>query len=194
MMGRFLALVALLALTACGGGGDGDEELTATATAGQAPTAERPTSTPEALIPTAAASPATEINWCDLITPEEADEALGEFVTGIPGGTLYCQWQTDSGVYLRLEPGSPDDLQAGAELEGVEGEPVAGIGEEAAWFDGVQVPSHHFEFDETVTLGVLSLRQGDVYVRIMLNLPDVDGSTQLEIAQGLAATAIEPHP
>ena len=61
---------------------------------------------------------------------------------------------------------------------------------------GVQVPSHHWDFEEEeiVALGVLSLRQGDVYIRIMLNLPEVDSSTQLEIAKDLAAKALERLP
>ena len=130
------------------------------------------------------------------MTAEEADEALGEFVSALASVNGYCNWQTDSGIYLRIEPGSPEDLQADGEMEGVEGEPVPGIGEEAAWFDGVQVPSHHWEFEEEeiVTLGVLSLRQDDVYFRVMLNLPEVDSSTQLEIAKDLAAKALERLP
>jgi hypothetical protein len=193
-----VALAALAALTACGGD-DGEEEPVATTPAGetptQAPTVEPSTPTPEGGTPAAAPSPAARIDWCDLVTGEEADEALDEFVSALASVSGYCNWQTDSGVYLRMEPGSPGDLQAGAELEGVAGEPVPGIGEEAAWFDGVRVPSHHWEFEETiVSLGVLSLRQGDVYFRVMLNLPEVDGAAQLEIAKDLAAIAIERLP
>jgi hypothetical protein len=200
-LGLLLAgLLVLAALTACGGGGDGEEEPTATTPAGetptQAPTVESSTPTPEGRTPEAAASPTARIDLCDLVTAEEADEALGEFVSALASVNGYCNWQTDSGIYLRIEPGSPEDLQAGAEMEGVAGEPVPGIGEEAAWFDGVRVPSHHWEFEEEeiVTLGVLSLRQGDVYLRIMLNLPEVDSSTQLEIAKDLAAKALERLP
>ncbi len=82
----------------------------------------------------------------------------------------------------------------GAELEGVLGEPAPGIGDEAVWFDGVQLPSHHFDFEDIVTLGILSLRQGDVYLRIMLNLPEMDSAAQLEVAEGVAALAIPRLP
>lgn len=194
-----VGLLVLAALTACGGDGGGEEGPAATTPAGetptQTPTVEPPTPTPEGRTPAAAASPTARINWCDLVTPEEADEALGEFVRATASVNGYCNWQTDSGIYLRIEPGSPGDLQARAEMEGVEGEPVPGVGEGAAWFGGVQVPSHHWDFEETtVALGVLSLRQGDVYLRIMLNLPEVDSSTQLEIAKDLAAKALERLP
>ncbi|MBI2912935.1 MAG: hypothetical protein HYY03_03345 [Chloroflexi bacterium] len=180
-----LALAALVALTACGGGGGGEEEPAATTPAGQTPTeapaVERPTPTPEGRTPTAAASAAARINWCDLVTPEEADEALGEFVTGILDlANRYCEFETDSEVFLRIEPGSPEDLESGAEIEGVRGETVSGVGEEAAWFDGEPA--------------VLSVRQGDVYLRIVLNMPDATRAERLEIAKGLAATAAERLP
>jgi hypothetical protein len=45
-----------------------------------------------------------------------------------------------------------------------------------------------------VSLGVLSLRQGDIYLRVMLNLPAVDGAAQLEIAKVVAARAIARLP
>lgn len=182
-------LLALL-LFGCGGGGGGEEKLPATTPAGttptESPTVERPTATPEgptpAVSPTkAVASPTGPVRLCTLVTAEEADEALGEFVTGILDlANQYCQYDTESGIYLRIEPGSQGDFQAGAALQGVGGEPVPGIGEEAAWFGGA--------------LGVLSVRQGDVYIRIVLNLPGVDSSTQLEIAKGLAAKAAERIP
>lgn len=195
-----LLLVTVLALgvallAACGGDDD-DQAPTDVATTAPADS-DSPTGTGGASLtasPTAATTPAEIGSFCDLVTAEEADEALGEFVTGLPCGTLNGQWQADSGLYLRLEPGSADDLEAGAEMEGVAGEPVSGIGDEAAWFDGVQFTSHHFAFNDTVALGVLSLRQGDIYLRIMLNLPAVDGAAQLEIAKGVAAKAIERLP
>lgn len=200
---KWLLLVTVLVLgaallAACGGGGDDDDEaptgVATTAPAEESPAdlgGASPTGQPS---PTAATTPPEIGSFCDLVTAEEADEALGEFVTGLPCGTLNGLWQTDSGLYLRLEPGSAEDLQAGAEMQGVAGEPVSGIGEEAAWFDGVLFPSHHFGFDEEVALGVLSLRSGDFYLRIMLNLPAVDGAAQLEIAKGLAAKVIERLP
>ncbi len=140
---RPLLLVAAVALgaallTACGGGGDSDGP---TATATTAPAGENPTATdaggasPMAtagVSPTAETTPAQIGSFCDLVTPDEADDALGEFVTGFPCGTLNGQWQTDSGLYVRLEPGSAGDLLAGAEMEGVAGELVAGVGDKAA--------------------------------------------------------------
>ena len=192
-----LALAALVALTACGGGGGGEEEPAATTPAGetptQAPTVELPTATPEGPTPAAEASPtAAEIDASNSVTFEEVDEALGEFSTGGFCGPFYCQYDTESGIYLRIEQGLPQDFEARAELidyrfpglaeavQGVEGEPVPGVGDEAAWFDG--------------EVAVLIVREGNAYFRFVLNLPEVDSSTQLEIAKGLAANAIQRLP
>ena len=197
---RTVALVSILVLiivVACGGNGGDEEEPTATTPPGAAatdtPADEVPTQLPEGNTAVATTAPTARFSLC-LLEPEEADEALGEFVTGFPGGNLSCTYQTDSGIYVRFELGSQDDFQPDAEFEGVAGERVAGIGEEAVWFVGVQVPSHHFDFEEVVTLGVLSLRQDDVHLRVMLHLPALDSATQLEVATGLAGVAISRLP
>lgn len=191
-----LGLAALAALTACGGGG-GEEEPAPTTPAAetrtQAPTVERPTPTPEISTPAAATSPRPLVECDALLTDEEADEVLDEFVTGLPSGPGFCQWETDSGSYLRIELGSSEDFQAGLKIGGVTGEPVPGVGDEAVWFSGAQIPSQHFRFEEeTVAVGILSVRQDNFYFRIILNLPEVDSATQLDIAKNLATKAIEP--
>lgn len=188
-------IVIAIIIVACGGGGE-EQEPTATMppgeTATDTPITDSPTQPLEEDTP-AAAPAAANFSLC-LLDAEDADQALGEFVTGLPGGNLNCTYQTESGSYLRIELGSPDDLQPGAELAGVGGEPVPGVGDEAVWFEGVEVQSHHFDFDDRVTLGVLSLRQGDVYLRIMLHLPDRDDLAQQEVVTGAAAIAISQLP
>jgi hypothetical protein len=133
-----------------------------------------------------------------LVEAEQADDALGEFVTGLPEASgvdePYCEYLTESETYLRIEPGAPGDFQAGARLDGIEGEPVQGTGDEAAWFYGVQ-GSARFPIDPpTVSQGVLSVRRGDVYLRIILSLPDLDSAAQLEVAKGLATIAVGRLP
>ncbi len=203
-----IIIIVVVAL-AWGNGDDGGEEAVqaspspameepaATTPAGEtpteAPTVEQPTATPEGPTPAAEASPTeAEIDSSNLVTFEEVDEALGEFTTGGPCGPLFCQYETESGIYLRIEQGSPQDFEAGAELidfrvpglaeamQGVKGEPVPGVGDEAAWFDG--------------EVAVLSVHEGNAYFRIVLNLPDVDSAAQLEIAKDLADIAIQRLP
>ena len=190
----FIGFILALTAAACGGGGVDEEEPSATteavATATDTLAVDSPTPRPAENIPS---STGTSFSYC-LLDAEEVDVLLDEFVTGFPGGNLNCTYQTDSGRYLRFEPGIPEDLRVDAGLGGVEGESIAGIGDEAAWFDSVEATSHHFDFDETVSLGVLSLREGNVYLRTILNTPELDSEAQLELATEVAALAITRLP
>jgi predicted small lipoprotein YifL len=184
-----VALAALVALTACGGGGDGEEEPVATTPAGetptQAPTVERLTPTPEGPTREAAASPAATINWCDLVTTEEVEEALGESVTDTEEvGDVACRYMTDPiNVAVQIEQGTQQIFEEGmyGEYAASGREPVPGIGDEAAWF-GLVAPFF------------LSVHEGDLYFQVRLLLPEVDSATQLEIAKELAAIAVERLP
>ncbi len=184
-----LALAALVALTACGGGDGGEEGPAATTPAGetptQAPTVEQPTPTPEEPTREAAASPTAGINLCDLVTPEEVEEALGEPVTDTRDlETVSCRYSTSPTSSVSIEIGSQQTFEEGiyGEYAASGREPVSGIGDEAAWF-GLVAPFF------------LAVRQGDFYFQVRLLLPDeVDNATQLEIAKGLAAKAVERIP
>jgi len=181
-----VALAALVALTACGGGGSGEEEPAATTPAGetptQVPTVERLTPTPEGVTPEAAASPTAGINLCDLVTPEDVEEALGESVTDTRDlDTVSCRYSTAPTSSVSIERGSQQIFEEGIYGPDAPREPVPGIGDEAAWF-GEVAPRF------------LSVRQGDFYFQVRLLLPEVDSATQLEIAKGLAAKAVERLP
>ncbi len=181
-----VALAALVALTACGGGGGGEEEPAATTPAGetptQAPTVERLTPTPEGPTREAAASPTATINLCDLVTPEDVEEALGESVTDTRDlDTVSCRYSTAPTSSVSIERGSQQIFEEGIYGADAPREPVPGIGDEAAWF-GEVAPRF------------LSVRQGDFYFQVRLLLPEVDSATQLEIAKGLAAKAVERLP
>ena len=192
-----LALTSPLALIACAGPGPGGGTSPSTRPT-LVPVARPPTPTPAAPTPAALASPTdgtglpaggasprTDLgSLCDLLTPDEADEALGEFVTGIldlsQGLNSYCEYETDSDSFLRIQLGAPSDFEAGAQLAGVAAVPVPGVGEAAVWFGG--------------EMGVLSVRERNSYFRLVLNLPGTDAAAQLAIATGLAARVIERLP
>jgi hypothetical protein len=181
-------LVAAMLLAACGGGGGGEEEPAATTPAGetptQAPTVERLTPTPEGATPEAAASPTAEINWCDLVTPEEVEEALGESVTETEErGDVACRYSITLRDTVQIEQGTQQIFEEGiyGEYAAAGREPVPGIGDGAAWFG-------------RVAPFFLAVRQGDVYFQVALNLYEVDSATQLEIAKDLAAKAVERIP
>ncbi len=190
-----LALAALVALTACGGGG-GPEEEAATTPAGESPTpgvaVDGKPATPEGPTPAADASPtaATTLpeisSLCDLVTPEDVEDALDDSVTDGTESTisLSCGYALASGNSVNLNLGSQEDFETGVFRTGDLGEPVPGIGDEAAWFGG----------DLFGDQGTLSVGQGDFYFQLRMNLPGVDLATQLEVAKGLATRAVERIP
>ncbi len=181
ILGLLAMLVAAVLLAACKSSGGGGE-TPAGETPTQAPTVERLTPTPEGATPEAAASPTDGIYLCDLVTPEEVEEALGESVTDTRDlDTVSCLYSTAPKNSVSIERGSQQILEEGIYGADASREPVSGIGDEAAWFGDV-APRY------------LSVRQGDFYFQVRLNLPDVDSSTQLEIAKDLAAKAVERLP
>jgi hypothetical protein len=137
------------------------------------------------------------LTGCSLLTDDEVDEAMG-VLDLLPRGLFEfgrgegCGWQpTDGdgedieGLSVQVAPGDPSDFQPAAELDGVRGVPVAGVGEAAVWFGGT----------DTGTLSVVEgTRLGYLFVRIELNRADVDDSTRLELAKGLAANALPRFP
>ncbi len=179
-------LVAAMLLTACGNG-DGDETTTGgeTPTVGETAEADgEATPTPEGVTPQAAASPAAEINWCDLVTPEEVEEAVGESVIETEErGDVACRHAIGPADAVQIEQGTQQIYEEGiyGEYAASGREPVSGIGDEAAWF-GLVAPFF------------LAVHQGDVYFQVALNLDEVDSATQLEIAKELAAKAVERLP
>ncbi|MEE8345907.1 MAG: hypothetical protein V3S20_01035 [Dehalococcoidia bacterium] len=197
-------LAGLILLAACGGGEwppvverptvVETEEPAATTPAGetptQAPTVERPTSGPERLdVP--------PVNCGPLITVEEVDDALG--VTGQLAsiirfaGAEACSeaLADDEDFFVRIEPGDPGDFEPGASVNGVSGQPVSDVGDEALWFGGDDAEGGG-------DVGGLSVRQntslGALYFRIFLGRPGLDSAAQLEIAKKLALSALPRFP
>ncbi len=181
--GWAIAAAAGLVLLAACGGDDDDAAPTDGATTG--PAGESPADTGGAS-PTAATTVSEITSLCDLVTQEDVEEALGESVTGATEFMdVSCTYSIASGS-LNIGRGSQEDFEVGGGVFGTGdlGEPVPGIGDEAAWF---------FQG----ALNVLSVRQGDFYFRITLKNPpevEVDSATQLEIAKDLADKAVERIP
>jgi hypothetical protein len=191
-----LALAALAALTACGG----DDEPAATTPVDeiptQAPTVEQPTPTPEGVTPDASsptgAATLPEINsLCDLVTPDDVEEALDDPVTDGTESTrtLSCGYTLASGGSVNLNLGSQEDFETGVFRTGDLGEPVPGVGDQAAWWFQADVGA-----GVAGDQGILSVRQGEFYFQVKLFLSGPDEPAQLEIAKDLAAKAVERLP
>lgn len=170
-----VALAAIAALSACGGGDDEDEPG-ATTPAGETAAPDRFASDATAS-PTAATTLPEITSLCDLVPVEDVEEALGESVTGSTEfKDVACGYSTTGGS-VNIE-GFP---QSGFEVSEL-GEPVAGIGDEAAWLIGA--------------LNILSVRQGDFYFQIRLGPggPGEHTAAQLEAAKDMATKAVERIP
>lgn len=165
-----LALAALL-LAACNSGGGGEtptvvetEELEGEAT------------------PTGATTLPEITSLCDLVTAEDVEEALGESATlAAEFKDVSCAYTTASGG-LNIERGSQEDFEVGEGpfRTGDLGEPVPGIGDQAAWFGEGQ--------------NILAVGKGDFYFQLRMNLPDLDSAAQLEAAKDIAAKAVKRIP
>ena len=173
-------------------GGDSEGETAPTTVTGEAPFTTETTTAPT---PTEPGGPQVPMVACGpLLTVEEREDALAarERPAGDQNSLLIARGEvcgeeiaSDSTVFVRIEPGDPADFEMSAELMGVAGEAVSGVGDDARWFaaDGA---------------GVLSVRQdttlGMLHFRISIGRPDLDSVAQLAIATDLASRALGRFP
>ncbi len=179
------AAAGLVLLSACGGGEWPSK--------GEWPTVVE-TEEPAATTPGTELSDVPPLDCPPLLpTDAEIEEALGEEGTWVHGQGEVCTEElvTDERFFVRMEPGAPGDLEPGAELLGVPGEPVSAVGDDARWFGGTGAEGGG-------TSGILSVRQstslGALHFRITLGRPDVDSAEQLDIAKSLALGALPRFP
>ena len=151
--------------------------------------------------------PPVETDLCQLVTDAEAESVLGPHRAGRPGsrdevtiidnfsglvtlsqpGDFSCKKLILAEIYVAIESGSATDFEGGADVEGVAGVPVTGIGDEGVWFEEVPVRS---SFAAPHHAGILTIRQGEARLRIVLALPDVEPADQLGIARQFAVGAL----
>lgn len=123
---RATAFLSLLLLASCGGGGDKSGNSAAPAAAVASGTAA-----------------------CDVLTEADAERALGHKVTKLPatGGAAgfdICQYGWDGeriadtgNVSVTVHPNPIADFRKSVGDSGMKMEPVAGVGDEAFWAEGV---------------------------------------------------------
>lgn len=147
-----------------------------------------------------------EVSLCDLVSDEAAEEILaplrldrpaaGDRFVVVGGSTPVdlttsgdesCQKLMLVEIYVEVANGSIDDFGPGAQLGGVSGEPIEGIGDEAVWFADVPVDD---ALNPPQGAGILAVRSGEATFRVGLRLPEVDFADQLDMATGLANTAL----
>ncbi len=131
------------------------------------------------------------LDGCTLISIDDVGVALGlpDDVGLIQfSGHEGCLWQPPDDVpamqgrSAQLEPGSPDDFGSAATLDDVAGVPVSGVGQVAMWFGG----------GDMGTLSVVTeTEQAYLFIRLSISRPDVSDQDRLDLAKGLAASAID---
>ncbi|MGC2241146.1 MAG: hypothetical protein WA726_09930, partial [Acidimicrobiia bacterium] len=136
------------------------------------------------------------IDGCTLLTETEVDEALGgvgvagdhtTYVFDMLSGNETCLWKPRlnnelvEGLSAGVGPGDPSDFADNAELEGISGSPVTGVGDLAVWF--ATDTGGTISVAETTPLGYLFLRVG-------VQRANEDDATRLQAAKDLAAEAI----
>jgi len=190
-----LAILALLAFLISNlNGQDPDPEAFAPATSTTSPL-DATTSTTAAAASDAMHPDVPQLTCARLITDDEADAAIfGADASGARGMFAFSSGETctfdpndDSGALVQIEPGDPSDLADGARLDGVVGEAVSDVGDQANWFDDPDAGAGVLAVGVDADLGAL------IY-RIRLGRPDLDGAARLELAKQLALAALPRFP
>lgn len=139
------------------------------------------------------------VNCALLLTQEERDEATGVWDReGTPASIFLNRGEVcgetldiEEPVFVRIEPGHPDDFALGGELLGVGGEAVTGVGDLAFWFGGEQSDSS----GDAGTLSVsMETELGYLYYRVSVGRPDLTSDEQLSLATDLALAALPRFP
>lgn len=136
------------------------------------------------------------LDCVNLLTFEEVFDALGGndvnadfdwgFISYSKSEVCRDTLASDEAYFVEIGPGSPDDFNAGAELNGSVGEPVDDVGEGALWFGGV------------AEQGAISVRKGTEYgtlhFRVAVGRPDADEAMLQHLAIELANAALPRFP
>lgn len=93
---------------------------------------------------------------------------------------------SDDAYFISLEPGDPADFAPGATRNGVTGQAVPDIGDEARWFGGAGVPALLSVYEETSV--------GDLVFRVSIGRPDLTPEEQLPVISDLARAMVTRFP
>lgn len=152
--------------------------------------------------------PAIEADLCELVSDEDAEALLAPHREGRPGARdelfviddfsdtvdladedadANCQKLITTEIYVKATTSSPDDFGPGAEAEGVAGQAIDGLGDEATLFEDVPGSGSFAAPHDT---DMVAVKFGDASFRIVVALPDLSADEQLSTARRLAETAL----
>lgn len=152
-----------------------------------------------------------EVDLCTLVTDAEAEALLGphrtsraaardplfvidnftETVDLSQPGDFECTKLILTEIYVAVQTAADGDFSEGARLEAIPGVPVAGIGDDAVWFENVPFST---PFASPHQIDVLAVEWQGMRFRIVLALPDLSDEEQFDAAQRLARLALGRLP
>ncbi len=154
--------------------------------------------------------PPVEVDLCELISDEDAERVLGpqregraaardEVMGGgspkvadiSQAGETECQKLILTEIYVTAAMASESDFEPGTQIDGVDGQPISAVGDEAVWFE--DVPGRR-SFAAPHDTDIIAVRAGEAMFRITIALPDLDSAEQLSTARFLALAALTRLP
>ena len=154
--------------------------------------------------------PPVEADLCALISDEDAERLLAPhrqgraaardeiFGGGSPQvvdlaefGDSDCQKLILTEIYVTASMAAGTDFGPDAQIDGVDGSPISGIGDEAIWF--ADVPGGG-SFAAPHDTDIVAVRWGRAAYRVVLALPDLSPSEQRDAVTALALTALTRLP
>jgi len=155
--------------------------------------------------------PPVEANLCELVTDDEAEALLAPHREGRPAardplfiidnftgpvdltqmGEFSCTKLIFTEIYVTVESASETDFGDDANVNGVPGEQVAGVGDVAMWFEDVPQSG---PFASPHEIDVMAVGWEDARFRIVIALPDLAADEQFETAKELARKALGRLP
>ena len=154
--------------------------------------------------------PPVEVDLCELISDVDAERLLAPqregraaardevFGGGSPKvvditqpGETFCQKLILTEIYVTAAMAAESDFGPSAQIDGVSGEPISGIGDEAVWFENVPGGGSFASPHDT---DIIAVRSGEAMFRIVIALPDLEPPDQRDAATYLALAALSRLP
>ncbi|MCP3973172.1 MAG: DUF3558 domain-containing protein [bacterium] len=154
--------------------------------------------------------PPIEVDLCELISEDDAERLLAPhregraaardevFVLGysqpvdlIESGDWFCQKLILTEIHVTAAMALESDFEPQAEIDGIIGAAIPGIGDQAVWFEDVPGGGSFASPHDT---DIVSVRAGRAMFRIVIALPDLEPAEQRATAFYLALAALTHLP
>lgn len=154
--------------------------------------------------------PPIEVDLCELIADDDAERFLAPhrearaaarqdvFVIGSSqvvdlsqSGERFCQKLILTEIYVTAAMAFESDFEPGAQIDGITGRPISGVGDRAVLFEDVPGGGSFASPHDT---DIISVQSGEATFRIIIALPDLAPAEQRDTATYLAQAALTRLP